>query len=150
MPSTLIIPRLHVQKGLPANIDVGVYYSKIPDSVIWLWGANIKYSLIAEDNVMPTVVLSGSYSKIEGTHIHMNTQGIDLSVNKKLLLLTPYAGVGQIFIDSSSFDLAHTREKLTETRIYGGLKISLGIIDLTAEYESAIVPSYTIKLSIGL
>src|SRR3569833_3411953 len=36
--STLVVPKLHVIKGLPLGFDVGAFYSAVPDSNINLWG----------------------------------------------------------------------------------------------------------------
>ena len=45
-PSTLIVPKLHINKGLPAGIDLGLIYSSVPSSNISMIGGDIKLSLI--------------------------------------------------------------------------------------------------------
>ena len=33
-PSTLVIPKLHIHKGLPLGLDIGAFYSTVPNSNI--------------------------------------------------------------------------------------------------------------------
>ncbi|HCW93213.1 MAG TPA: hypothetical protein DHM44_06000, partial [Flexistipes sinusarabici] len=51
--SYLPVPRLHVQKGLPFNIDIGAMYTAVPNSNIKLWGVELKYALLEGTTATP-------------------------------------------------------------------------------------------------
>jgi hypothetical protein len=44
-PSYIFAPKLHLQKGLPFDIDVGLVYSKVPDTNIQYIGGEVKYAI---------------------------------------------------------------------------------------------------------
>lgn len=153
MPSMLPIPKIHLAKGLPFGIDVGVIYSEIPESKISLLGAEVKWAILEGTMATPAVAVRGTYTKLDGIDgLDLNTKGIDISISKGLLMLTPYAGIGQVWIDSdpSGTGIAGlSKASISETKFFGGVQASLLIFKITAEVEVADIPSYTIKLSTG-
>lgn len=83
--------------------------------------------------------------------LDLDTKGIDLSISKGFTMLTPYAGVGKVWIESDpSGFMALKKESIKESKLFGGLQISLSLLKVTVEAEYAEVPSYTLKLSAGL
>src|SRR5262249_409146 len=46
IPDYVPFPKLHAQVGLPLNLDVGVVYSKVPDSNISMIGGELKWAFI--------------------------------------------------------------------------------------------------------
>jgi hypothetical protein len=100
--SYLPAPRLHVQKGLPFNIDVGAMYVTVPGSNIKLWGLEAKYALLEGTTLTPALSVRGSYSQLQGVdEIELSTQSLDVLVSKGILMLTPYAGASIIRIQGS-------------------------------------------------
>lgn len=152
MPGMIPVPRLHVVKGLPFGIDVGAIYSKIPSSEISLVGAEVKWAFIEGNVALPAVAVRATYTKLDGVNLlDFNTKGIDLSVSKGFAMLTPYAGIGKVWIVSEP-DSTLTflkKEEISEIKTFAGLRVSLGLINFTAEAEFAEIPSYTLKLSAG-
>ncbi|MCK5505050.1 MAG: hypothetical protein KAJ10_07790 [Thermodesulfovibrionia bacterium] len=153
IPGTLPVPKLHVVKGLPWGIDIGAIYSEIPSSDISLLGAELKWAFVEGNVALPALAIRGTYTKVDGIdNLDFNTKGVDLSISKGFAMLTPYAGVGKVWIESEPDSTLAPLKKadLSETKVFVGLRISLGLINITAEAESAEVPSYTLKLSAGL
>lgn len=158
MPGSIPIPKVRIQKGLPFGIDIGASYAKIPDSDIKLTGAEIKYAIWEGGIAKPALALRGTYTKIDGIDdLDLSTTGLDLSISKGFAMLTPYAGVGQVWIKSDPSSnikvqgtgIALDKEEITETKYFVGARLALGFFMIIAEYEKAEVPSYTAKLSLG-
>lgn len=169
-PGTLPIPKLHIQAGFKIPlvpfippIDIGVIYSKIPTTEIALTGGEVKIGILEDGLVMPAVALRGSMTKLSGLEktIEISTQQFDLSVSKKFLLLTPYAGYGMVMITSTPKDAAAvagqpaigipglTKEEITESKLFAGLKFSLGLINFVAEYAQSAVTAYSFRANVS-
>ena len=152
-PGILRIPRLHVQKGLPFGIDLGAIYSSIPSTNISLWGGELKWAFLKGGITMPAVAVRGTYTKLNGVeNLDLNTMGYDISISKGFAILTPYAGVGQVKIESDPKNIPLNllkKESITETKYFAGMKVSLGLINMVAEADFAEVPAYSLKLGVG-
>ncbi|MFO7983550.1 MAG: DUF6588 family protein [Desulfuromonadales bacterium] len=156
-PSVLPIPRIHVRKGLPFNVDVGASYASVPDSNIEILGGEVQWALLEGTMATPALSMRGHYSTLEGVDdLDVETYGVDALVSKGFTMLTPYAGVGILEIDgkytgdeldflSGSFKLED--QSKTETRYFGGMQISLAMLALTVEAEYSDIPVYSAKLS---
>jgi len=152
-PDMLPIPRLHVQKGLPFGIDVGAIYSSIPSTNISLWGGEVKWAFLKGDIATPAVAVRGTYTQLNGVeYLDLNTMGYDISISKGFTILTPYAGIGQVKIESDPKNIPGNplkKESITETKYFAGLRVSLGLINMVAEADFAEVPAYSLKLGVG-
>ena len=102
LPNALIIPRIHVQVGFPViPIDLGVSYTSVPNSDMKLVGYEIKYAVLKGGLAMPAVAIRGAYTKLSGVDVlDLSTKSLDISISKGILIFTPYAGVGQVWITS--------------------------------------------------
>ncbi len=141
--STLPMPRLHVQKGLPLNFDIGAFYTGVPGSDIKVWGAEVKYAFVPGGIATPAVAFRATYSKLEGVdELDLSNKGIELTVSKGFAMLTPYAGVGRIYSDVTANDVATLKGEEPElNRVYAGLNINLGMnlvieADKTGDYTT--------------
>jgi hypothetical protein len=148
--SYIPVPRLHVQKGLPFNIDIGAMYVAVPDSNIKIWGLEAKYAILEGSVVTPAVSVRASYSKLQGVdELAMDTKSLDLLISKGFLMFTPYAGVSMIKIngseDSNLVTLTDVDE--TETRILLGLQVSpFPLLIVNAEASFGNVSQYALKI----
>ena len=152
-PSYLIIPKIHVQKGLPFGFDVGLEYAKAPGTNIGLIGGELKWAFIKGGMAIPSVALRGSYTQLLGVDdLDLITYGADLSISKGFGFLTPYAGVGQIWISSQektdTVDL--DKENLSLTKGFIGLKLTLFVFSFVAEADFAEVPLYHLRANLSL
>lgn len=156
-PSYLIIPKIRARKGLPFGIDVGAMYSYVPDSNIKLYGAELSKSILDGTMATPAVGVRATYSKLAGVNdLSLNTYGVDASVSKGFLFITPYAGAGMLWINSEAkgnlktVAPALTKENNAVPRFFGGLVISpFPLLGITAEAEYAERPIYSLKAAIS-
>jgi hypothetical protein len=158
-PSYLLIPKLRARKGLPFGIDVGAMYSYIPDTNIHLYGVEVSKSIIEGSVVKPALAIRGTYSRIAGVHdLDLQTAGLDASISKGILFLTPYAGAGGVWIHSKATGNLQSissstpglgplhSEDLFQPRFFAGLKVSpLPLFGITAEAEYQERPIYSLK-----
>ena len=134
--STLVVPKLHVIKGLPLGFDVGAFYSAVPDSNINLWGGELRYALLKGGTLSPAVSLRGTYTKLSGVdQLDFDTKGIEASISKGFAMLTPYAGIGRVWIDSSPNVSTLSSESFQQNKFYVGANLNLALINLALEYD---------------
>ena len=146
--SYIPVPRLHVQKGLPFNIDVGAMYVAVPDSNIKIWGLEAKYAFLEGSVVSPAVSIRASYSKLQGVNeLSMDTKSLDLLISKGFVMFTPYAGVSLIKIHGSENSDLITLNDVDESerRVLMGLQLSLFPLIINAEASFGNVPQYALK-----
>lgn len=155
-PDYLAVPRLHVRKGLPFNIDVGAMYSQVPNSNIKLYGGEVQVALLEGTVATPALAIRGSYSTLEGVDdLSLKTYAADAVISKGFAMLTPYAGVGVVQVDgkydgSDPILKAELKDQdFTETRYFGGLQLSMMLARVTVEAEYLRNPVYSVKLSLG-
>lgn len=160
-PSYLLLPKIRVRKGLPFGIDVGAMYSYVPDSNVKLYGAEISKAILEGSAATPALGIRGTYTRLAGVgDLELQTAGIDASISKGFLFLTPYAGAGAVWIDSKATgrlqELATTagaplqEEKFWQPRYFAGLKISpLPFLSVTGEVEYQQRPMYSLKAALG-
>lgn len=154
IPSTLPVPMLRLAKGLPLNIDVGAFYLQIPDSNIKLYGAEARWAFIEGGALTPAVSLHATYSKVTGVdQLDFKTKSVDISISKGFTVITPYAGVGQVWTDATPLAEAATaglkKESLKQSKVFGGLSFNFGlpVIALEADQTGGIT-SYGAKFGL--
>jgi hypothetical protein len=160
-PSYLVLPKLRVRKGLPFGIDVGGMYSNVSDSNIQLYGAEVSKSILDGGAASPALGVRATYTRLAGLNdLDIQTYGVDASIGKGILFLTPYAGAGYLWIKSKATgDLQRLataagtplrEEKLSQGRVFAGVEIKpLPLVRITGEFEYALRPIYSLKASIG-
>lgn len=156
-PSYLLIPKIRARKGLPFGIDVGAMYSYVPDSNIKMYGVELSKSILDGSVATPAVGIRGTYTKLAGVDdLGLKTYGVDASISKGFLFITPYAGAGMLWIDSEAKrglkTLAQTlsKETISVPRVFGGVVISpLPLLGFTFEAEYAVRPIYSLKAAIS-
>lgn len=136
-PSTIYIPKVHLHKGLPAGFDLGAFYATASDSNISVWGAELRYALIAGGVATPAVGLRGTYSRLSGVNqLSLNTKGLELGVSKGFAFLTPYAGIGRIWTESTPVGVSNvTAEKFADTKTYFGANLNFGLGNVAVETD---------------
>lgn len=155
-PSYLVFPKLRVRKGLPFGIDVGAMYAYVPGSNIELWGGEVSKAILDGTMATPALGVRATYTRLTGVDdLDLQTAGIDASISKGILFLTPYAGAGAVWIDSepkgnlTTVNPDLTNETFWQPRYFAGLKISpLPILSVTAEAEYQERAMYTLKVAL--
>jgi hypothetical protein len=153
VPSMLLFPKLHAQLGLPVvPIDIGVVYSKVPDSDIKLTGGEIKWAILKGSTLTPALALRAAYTKLEGVDVlDLDTKSLDVSISKGFAMLTPYAGIGLVRITSEENDpdVILNKEEITETKGFVGMKLSLlPVLNIVAEADFASINMYSFRLNL--
>lgn len=134
--TTLLVPKVHVHKGLPLSLDVGAFVTAIPSSNIKASGLELRYSFIEGNTVMPALALRGSYSKLSGVdHLELKTNGLELTISKGFAMLTPYAGIGKVKVSGNSDYSYLSKETATLSKSYIGVNINLGLMNIVGETE---------------
>ncbi len=150
--SYLPVPRLHVQKGLPFNIDVGAMYSAVPDTNIQLWGIEAKYAILEGSTLTPALSVRASYSQLQGVDdIDINTQSLDMLISKGFLMFTPYAGVSLTRVNGSENSSLVTLDDVNETGYRGlaGLQFSpFPLLIINGEISQGETTQYGLKIGL--
>jgi hypothetical protein len=146
--SNLLVPKLHVYKGLPLNFDVGAFYSAVPSSNIKLYGGELRYAIIEGGVALPAVGIRGALTKLSGVNqLAFSTKSLDVSISKGFAMFTPYAGLGTVWVDSTPNAAALVKETFRQNKIFAGGNLNLGLINLALEYDkTGSAPSYSAKL----
>ncbi len=158
-PSYLVVPRLHVQKGLPFDLDIGASFTSVPTTDISIIGGEIKWAILEGGTVSPAVALRISGTKLfGGSEVHLETYSVDLSISKGFLFLVPYAGVGQLLVNSRTDSAAiravngvDFRETENLTKGFVGLKIAPPVLPFSfvAEADFSTVTAYSLRANIS-
>lgn len=145
---------INATKGLPFGLDVGAFYTEIPGAGANLFGAELRYSIWDGGVASPALAIRGTYTQLSGVEdVDYESVGIDLSISKGFVFLTPYGGVGMVFgsLEETADEVDFAKEDVDATRIFAGLRMSLGFMSLTPEYERiGDNDAFNLRVSIGL
>jgi hypothetical protein len=140
-------------KGLPLGFDVGAFYTGDPDSNVRLYGGELRYALVPGSVALPAFGARLAGTKLDGIdRFSMETLSVDVSTSKGFAFVTPYAGVGQVFIFSDpDEDTGLEDEDFSETRVFAGARLSFLPFQLIGEVDNVGgATSYNVRLAFGL
>lgn len=135
--SSVYVPKLHITKGLPLDIDIGAFASTIPTTGINLFGGELKYAVLPGSVAMPAVAVRGSMTKLSGIkQLTLDTKSVDVSISKGFAMFTPYAGIGQVWVNSTpDAALGLKAESFTQPKTFVGANLNFGLTNFAAEYD---------------
>ncbi len=138
--SNLYVPKLHIAKGLPFGIDIAGFYSQIPTTNINLYGAELRYAILDGGLATPAVAIRGAFTKLSGvSQLSFDTKSLDLSISKGFAILTPYAGIGQVWTNSNAnvtgVGGVPLSASFTQGKVFAGANLNLGFSNLAAEWD---------------
>ncbi len=135
--SSLVLPKIHVYKGLPLGFDVGAFYSAVPHSNIKRWGGELRYALLQGGVTTPAIGVRASYTKLQGVNqLDFHTTGLDLSISKGFSLITPYAGVGKVWADSAPIGISGLQaEQFSLNKYFIGADINFAVLNMDFEAD---------------
>lgn len=156
-PSYIVAPKLHIQKGLPLDIDFGLAYSAIPGTNIKYVGGELKYAIYKGGVLAPAVAVRGSYSQLLGVdQLDFRTYGLEVAASKGFgvgVKIIPYASVGCHWIESSPknlpADLKLGNENFALMKYAAGAQLQFLLLSVTAEVDYVQAPSYTLRVGIS-
>lgn len=126
-----------VSKGLPLNLDVGGFYTFVPNTNVKVYGAQVRYAILPGSTTTPAVAVRGNYSRAAGIrNFDADAFGVDVSVSKGFTISTPYAGVGYVWgVSDPKGAFGLRKVNVNELRLFAGMRLSFGFFDLIPEYE---------------
>ena len=133
--STLPVPSLRVNKGLPLDIDVGLMVGAVPGTNVRLYGGELRYAIVSGGAALPAIGIRGSYTKLTGVdQLDFDTKGVDLSISKGFLMFTPYGGIGKVWASSTPNGIpALSKESLSLNKVFVGANLNFGLMNLAFE-----------------
>ena len=134
--SSLPLPKLHIHKGLPFNIDVAASMVAVPSSNIKLVGMEIRYALLEGGVATPSLSIRAAGSSLTGVdQLDLNTKSIELTLSKGFLMLTPYIGVGRVN-GTATPNVASLKKVTTNgNKVFAGLNANFGLMNFAAEAD---------------
>jgi hypothetical protein len=148
--SNFILPTVRAHVGIPFGIDVGVAYASVPGSNVKYTGGEIRYALMKGGIALPAVGIRGSMSKVSGVDgLDFSTKGMDLSISKGILMLTPYAGLGKVWVKSSATSFGFSEEDFTQNKVFAGVGFKMLLLNLNLEADkTGDAKSYSAKVGL--
>jgi hypothetical protein len=147
--STLPVPTLRVHKGLPWGFDAGVIYAAVPDSNIRHYGGELRYAIVEGSAATPALGVRGSLTKLTGVdQLDLDTRGLDLSLSKGFAFVTPYAGIGKVWVKSEPKGVPALRsEDFTLNKVFAGVGMNFAAFNVNLEADkTGDVKGYSVKL----
>jgi len=149
----LVVPKLHAHKGLPWRLNIDAFYSTVPGSNVELIGGALGVALLEGGVTMPALTLRASATRLSGVdELGFDTKSVELTISKGFAMLTPYAGIGRVDVNSKPTGiaaLALTEESFDLNKIYAGLNINLGLVNLAFEADkTGDASSYSAKFGL--
>ena len=137
--SHLVIPKIHLHKGLPMGFDVGLMYASDSNTNISVTGLELRYANIEGGVTEPAVATRFTWSQLDGVdQLDVETLGLEVTISKGFAMLTPYLGGGVNWVDSTPKGAAAatlTAEDFTQTKLYVGLNMNLGLLNFDVEAD---------------
>lgn len=134
--SALPMPKLHLTKGLPFNIDVGASLVAVPDSNIKLMGLEARYAIFEGGVASPAVGVRAAYSKLSGVdQLGFNAKSIELVASKGILMVTPYIGVGRVWGSVTPNIGSLQKASPTSSKVFAGINANFGLFNLAGEVD---------------
>lgn len=106
--SPVLIPSLHIRKGLPYSFELGARMGWLEKSRMFTGTLELKWAINEGFTYLPDIAVGGRITKlINSRDFDVTTGGLDVSVGKQFALagmvtLTPYAGWNLMFVGATS------------------------------------------------
>jgi hypothetical protein len=134
--SQLVIPKLHVTKGLFAGLDIGAFAGGTGDVSAALFGGELRYAIVNDTLTTPAVAVRLSGTRATGLgDLKIGTAAADFMVSKVFVALTPYAGAGIARVQAKPGGTTLAEEKFNKSRVFGGLNVNLVGANFALEAE---------------
>ncbi len=108
MSSPVLIPSVHIRKGLPYSFELGGRLGWLEKSRMFIGTLELKWAVNEGFTYLPDISVGGRISKlINSRDFDVTTGGLEVSVGKQFALggmvtLTPYGGWNLMFVGASS------------------------------------------------
>jgi hypothetical protein len=147
----LTIYRVGGRKGLPWGIDLGASYGRVLDSDLELLNAEVSWAILEGGAVTPALGLRFTGGRGSGDGYDLDQYGAEVLVSKGFTVLTPYAGAGWSWSESTfarpGGDLAFDSSRAF---LYGGVILNLLIPKISIEVEQGETLQGAVRVAFGL
>lgn len=135
--TTLYVPTIRVHKGLPAGFDIGLTYASIPGSNIRYTGGELRYAILQGGVASPALAVRGSITRLSGVdQLALDTHALDVSISKGFAFLTPYAGLGRVWVESDPRGTGGLRpEKFSLGKAFVGIGMNFAVLNVNLEAD---------------
>lgn len=134
--SDLVVPKLHVYKGIVSGLDLGAFVGSASQIGATLFGADVRLTALDDSLATPAVALRLSGTKATGLgDLSMSTAALDVMASKRLAFVTPYAGAGVVRIDGKASNTALADETRSRGRAFAGVNLNLVAVNFAFEAE---------------
>ena len=135
--ATLYVPTLRLHKGLPAGFDIGLTYASVPGSNISYTGGELRYAILQGGAASPAIAVRGSMTRLSGVdQLAFDTRGIDISISKGFAFMTPYAGVGRVWVESDPHATGGlATEKFSLTKAFVGFGMNFAVLNVNFQVD---------------
>jgi len=141
--STLYAGRGVVRVGVPAGIDLAAFFERLPGTNGKVTGGEIKWAFVKGGNAVPAVAVRLMHARLSGVDsLELKATGLDVSISKGLGPITPYGGVGRLWLDSdvrdvSGFPGIRVKSSPGANQVFVGARLSAGWFRFTVEGQRA-------------
>lgn len=104
----LLMPSVHLRKGLPWSFELGARAAWIQNSHMGVGTVELRWAINEGYAFLPDIALRAHLSKLlNARNLDLTTGGVDLSIGKRFaiagaLTLAPYVGWNLVFVGASS------------------------------------------------
>lgn len=136
-PDWVPVPSVRVHKGLPLGFDVGFVYAAVPSSNVEYIGGELRYALLLGGTAAPAIGVRASLARLSGVdELDVDTRGLDISISKGFAVLTPYAGVGRVWVDSEPKGVPGlSKEEFELNQVFVGVGFKLALLNINLEAD---------------
>jgi hypothetical protein len=131
---TLLVPKLYLAKGLPGGWDIAGFVSNMSAINASLVGGEVRYAIVDGGLASPAVAIRGAVTSLNGvSQLSMTTRSVDISVSKGFAIFTPYAGLGQVWVNSNPNVAGLSNESFTQGKVFAGANVNFGLLNVAFE-----------------
>lgn len=111
---------------LPFNLDLSGQYVIAHSTDLRLGGVRLRWGFLNESLTTPAMGVSLSYARmLSRDDISFDSVGVSLGISKKLLVVTPYAGVGRYWSKTKASNVPALQQVSSQhNRVYAGLRFN--------------------------
>lgn len=133
---TLMVSKLHVHKGLPLGFDVAAFMGRVSAINVNVVGGELRYALLQGGVATPAIGVRGAFTNMSGANqLALKTRSLDISISKGFAMLTPYAGIGQVWVDSTPEAGSLGQESFNMGKVFAGVNFNMGLLNLALEAD---------------
>lgn len=149
----LVVYRVGARKGLPGGFDLGLSYGRALEPDIELVSAELSWAILEGGAATPALGLRATGTRtLDGEAYALDQYGLEVAISKGFAVLTPYAGAGFTWSESTFDESGGASFTTDSTRgfVFAGLILNLWVPKITFELEQADDLQGAVRLAFGL